>query len=90
MKRQHSESRAAQHSAPVPVAQLVTGVVASLTQGNPHRTTPAEALRRAGITVKEAATDSIVPACCNRGCRVEPDGHCEHACPSVLLALGVI
>ena len=90
MKRQRSESRAAQHGAPVPVAQLVAGAVASLTQGNPHRITPAEALRRASLTLEEAATNSIVPACCKRGCQVEPDGHCPHACPSVLLALGMI
>jgi hypothetical protein len=88
MKRQRPASRTAQHGAPVPVAQLVTGAVAALTQGNPYRITPAEALRRVSLTLEEAATDSIVPACCKRGCQVEPDGHCEHACPSVLLALG--
>jgi DNA repair protein RadC len=87
MKHQRTESCAARNGAPVPVAQLVAGAVASLTQGNPHRITPDEALRCAGITLEEAASDSIVPACCKRGCQVEPDGHCEHACPSVLLAL---
>lgn len=35
-------------------------------------------------------TDSVVPACCDEGCEVEPDGRCEHKCPSVLLELGVI
>ena len=34
--------------------------------------------------------DSIVPACCEDGCEVEPDGKCEHGHPSVLLALEVI
>lgn len=34
--------------------------------------------------------DSIVPACCDEGCEVEPDGKCEHGCPSVLIALGLI
>lgn len=33
--------------------------------------------------------DSIVPACCDEGCEVEPDGCCEHDCPSVLIALGL-
>ena len=34
--------------------------------------------------------DGIVPALCKEGCEVEPDGRCEHGCPSVLLALGMI
>lgn len=34
--------------------------------------------------------DSIVPACCVYGCEVEPDGHCEHGNPSVLLDAGMI
>lgn len=34
--------------------------------------------------------DSVVPACCERGCEVEPDGICPHGHPSVLIALGVI
>ena len=34
--------------------------------------------------------DSTVPACCDQGCEVEPDGKCEHGCPSVLIQLGVI
>lgn len=37
-----------------------------------------------------ALSDSIVPACCTEGCEVEPDGCCEHGCPSILVALGVI
>ena len=32
--------------------------------------------------------DSIVPACCKYECEVEPDGHCKHGNPSVLLDLG--
>jgi hypothetical protein len=31
-----------------------------------------------------------VPACCTEGCEVEPDGRCEHGCPSILLAAGII
>lgn len=34
--------------------------------------------------------DSVVPACCDEGCEVEPDGQCEHDCPSVLIALGLM
>lgn len=34
--------------------------------------------------------DSIVPACCDEGCEVEPDGQCEHGCPSILIALGLM
>lgn len=34
--------------------------------------------------------DSIVPACCSQGCEVEPDGRCEHGCPSALIAAGFI
>lgn len=40
--------------------------------------------------LEQVGNDSIVPACCDEGCKVEPDGHCEHGYPSVLLALGVI
>lgn len=32
----------------------------------------------------------VVRACCDEGCEVEPDGTCEHGCPSALLAAGVI
>lgn len=38
----------------------------------------------------ELVMDSIVPACCDEGCSVEPDGRCPHGHPSVLLALGII
>ena len=34
--------------------------------------------------------DGIVPALCKEGCEVEPDGRCEHGCPSILIALGMI
>jgi len=37
-----------------------------------------------------AAFDSCIPACCDCGAYVEPDGHCEHGNPSVLIVLGVI
>lgn len=38
----------------------------------------------------EECQDSVVPACCSEGCAVEPDGCCEHGCPSPLVALGWI
>lgn len=63
---------------------------------NPHRISAAKALRDAGydtvddFLLSSEAHDSIVPACCDNGCEIEPDGHCEHGCPSVLLALHVI
>jgi hypothetical protein len=40
--------------------------------------------------VRRALLDSVQPACCDEGCEVEPDGRCEHGCPSVSLALGII
>lgn len=52
--------------------------------------TPEEALDNAGLEFDDVAFESIVPACCSHGCDVEPDGHCEHGNPSVLLTLGVI
>ena len=33
---------------------------------------------------------SVVPACCDEGCTVEPDGHCQHGHPSILLEYGII
>ena len=34
--------------------------------------------------------DDIYPALCDQGCEVEPDGHCPHGAPSLLLVLGMI
>ena len=34
--------------------------------------------------------DGPWPAICSEGCEVEPDGHCPHGAPSLLLALGMI
>lgn len=34
--------------------------------------------------------ESVVPALCSEYCEVEPDGYCEHGCPSVMLAAGII
>ena len=34
--------------------------------------------------------DDSYPAICSEDCQVEPDGHCPHGAPSLLLALGLI
>jgi hypothetical protein len=57
---------------------------------NEYRIKVAEAIREDGREFEEIALDSVVPACCSEGCQVEPDGRCEHGCPSVLLAMGMI
>ena len=40
--------------------------------------------------LEEVCSDSVVPACCEEGCDVEPDGRCCHGNPSPLIALGII
>jgi len=40
--------------------------------------------------MEQWSTDETVPAICNQGCEVEPDGKCEHGCPSILIRMGVI
>ncbi len=40
--------------------------------------------------VDEIMLDGVCPALCDECGDVEPDGACEHGCPSVLIALGVI
>jgi len=39
-------------------------------------------------TLERWMADGIAEA--TDGCRVEPDGYCEHSCPSWLLELGLI
>ena len=49
-------------------------------------------------SVEEAISDfmesdpdlAVVPALCEECCQVEPDGHCPHGAPSLLLAAGMI
>jgi hypothetical protein len=57
---------------------------------NPFRIKINQAITNSGLSLEDIMTDSVVPACCSEGCEVEPDGKCEHDCPSVLLAMGVI
>ena len=61
---------------------------------NPYRICAQQVLENNGFaSVEEAGTlllDSVMPACCTEGCDVEPDGRCEHGCPSLALALGII
>ena len=45
--------------------------------------------------LQEAVYDGDCPVLCkckdgDCGDEVEPDGHCEHGCPSILLAVGII
>jgi len=72
---------------------MQTQTVASPKPKNPYRISARQALEEQGISLEdgyEDLMDSVVPACCKAGCEVEPDGRCEHGCPSVLLALGLI
>lgn len=62
---------------------------------NPHRVSLRKMAEDAGYSdvlsyIEAECTDSVVPACCIEGCETEPDGRCEHGCPSVLVAAGVI
>lgn len=40
--------------------------------------------------LEEYGYDSVCPACCTELCEVEHDGTCEHGCPSIMIAMGVI
>jgi hypothetical protein len=57
--------------------------------GGEYRISARQALADSGFSLEECM-DGICPACCSEGCEVEPDGHCEHGCPSVLVAAGLI
>jgi hypothetical protein len=65
---------------------------------NPHRISVKTWRAQEGLLDEDAYTeflgrlvcDSIAPAMCDDGCEVEPDGRCEHGCPSILLAIGMI
>jgi len=61
---------------------------------NPNRISIREWLDNEGYEslddASDVLSDSVMPALCRHGCNVEPDGRCEHDCPSVLVALGVI
>lgn len=61
---------------------------------NPHRITLQQLAEREGVDVmeilEEATFDGVCPALCTEGCEVEPDGRCEHGCPSALIAAGFI
>ena len=64
---------------------------------NFERISVSEALSRAGFdSIVEVQREALfgrhtgVPVCCDCGAMVEPDGHCEHGNPSVLLAKSLI
>lgn len=40
--------------------------------------------------LSDYSMDSVVPACCSECCQVEPDGHCPHGFPSILIKAGII
>ncbi len=40
------------------------------------------------VLAEYSQLDDLYPALCSKGCEVEPDGHCPHGAPSLLLALG--
>ena len=62
---------------------------------NPNRISLKQAAEDEGYEsvmeyLEEGCSDSVVTALCIHGCSVEPDGRCEHGCPSPLLAAGLI
>ena len=62
---------------------------------NPNRISLREAAEDNGYDsimeyLEEECSDSVVDALCIHGCRVEPDGRCEHDCPSPLIAARMI
>ena len=61
---------------------------------NEYRISMRQTAQNYGMTVdemlEEFGTESVVPALCSEGCEVEPDGRCEHGCPSLLVAIGCI
>jgi hypothetical protein len=40
--------------------------------------------------VEYSERDALYPAMCSENCEVDPDGHCPHGAPSLLLVLGLI
>ncbi len=63
---------------------------------NPHRISWKQYCEDNGVTdtlgfIEDVICGSInTPALCKEGCETDPDGRCEHGCPSVLIALGMI
>lgn len=62
---------------------------------NGHRLTIDEFLEQDGRTLEDICQAVIfgeenAPALCDEGCEVEPDGNCQHGCPSILRAAGMI
>ena len=40
--------------------------------------------------LNQYGSESVVPACCEDGCQVEPDSLCPHGNPSILIVAGLI
>ena len=72
-----------------PIKNMTTTETETTKPRNPYRIPFLATLKMHGLALEDC-DDSIVPACCIEGCEVEPDGCCEHGCPSILLAAGII
>jgi hypothetical protein len=70
------------------VASIIVNPDAPKKTKNPYRISAREAMENAGMELSDCMDES--PACCSEGCMVEPDGRCEHGCPAVLIACGLI
>ena len=60
-----------------------------------YRITLQDFLSQDGRSLMEIAEavmfgDENAPALCTEGCEVEPDGKCQHGCPSILRTAGLI
>lgn len=60
-----------------------------------EKITPERAAKLAGHDsladlAREALFSGTAPACCSKGCIVEPDGTCPHGFPSALRAAGYV
>ena len=51
---------------------------------------PEDVLDRDCLELDDLILESVIPACCEEGCEVEPDGVCPHGNKSILLEIGVI
>lgn len=65
---------------------------------NPHRISVREWRDKEGLqdtevfqeTLERLSIDSVCPVMCRECGDVEPDGRCQHGCPSLLLAVGLL
>jgi len=78
----------------VPTKDRYHSFVWGISKYNPHRISMKRWMEENGYENLEDAQDtlqdSVMPALCDEGCEVEPDGKCPHGCPSPLIAMGII